>query len=146
MVVAITSLRPAVRCCSRIGPAKGWIIPVRTSAAASAAAWTAAWERPLAMLAACRASIMLGRFSPTRLNRPYRIFSPGMVRLMRPADRMASVNTMPLPPDSRVRSRSKNAAAGAFMAADGSRRKAGKAPLGERRLSTGEPEGLGGAR
>ena len=63
------------------------------------------------MVAACRASIMLGRFSPTRLNRPYTIRSPGMARVMRPADRMASEKTMPLPPESRVRSRSKKAAA-----------------------------------
>ena len=77
--------------------------------------------------------------------------SPGMERVMRPADRMASVNTMPLPPESRVRSRSKKAAAAgavdhwAGLTVDRNR-KAGKAPLGERRLSTEEPEGLGGAR
>ena len=108
MVVAMTRRRPAALCCSMTGPAKGWIIPTRTSAAACAAAWTLRRERPLAKVAAWRASIMLGRFSPTRLNSPYITRSPGIDRPMSPAERMASEKTWPLPPESRVRSRSKN--------------------------------------
>ncbi len=45
-------------------------MPARMSAAASAAACTAARDRPLAMVAACLATIIVGRFSPTRLKSP----------------------------------------------------------------------------
>ena len=134
---------PAALCCSTTGPAKGWTIPTRTSAAASAAAWTLGGSGPWPSRGLA-GQHHAGQVSPTRLNSPYIIRSPGIDRPMSPADRIASAKTWPLPPESRVRSRSKNAA-------DRPPREPwrltvtqnGKAPLEERRLSTVEPKRLG---
>ena len=152
-MVANTSGRPSARCCSNTDWANGCTIATSRSAAPSAAASTDARDLPRANPTACRASAIDGSVSPTVLNSENRKRSPGIVRLTRPAERIASLNTSPLAPRSRVRSRSKNAAP--FIAgtprshgkigrshgrvvAPASHRKTGNAPMGDRGVSTWE--------
>ena len=67
-------------------------------------------ERPLASVAAWRASAIDGSVSPMGLNRRYTNRSPGRLRDVNPAAFIAAENASPDAPASSVRSRSKNAA------------------------------------
>ena len=66
MVVASTSIRPAARCSSKIGRAKGWTVSASVSAASLPASRTCSCTHPVANRTARRVTSIDGRFSPNR--------------------------------------------------------------------------------
>ena len=114
VVVAITSLRPAARCSSNNGLAKGAIASASGWAAIAAAWCTRSRSQPLARRAPWRLRSMAGRVSPIVLKTLKTTDSSGLGSApIKPTWRRASLMKGPDAPVSRVRSRSKKAAPGA---------------------------------